>query len=143
MQTTTYVSPAEHMLEAFASSSWSVWATSHMESPRSYKGSPWGHLRKNCWTLVSHMLVPWLAIQPHRRCFSIPLGVRTDRMSVDALGISSFELNDAKHVGGIGGDNSNPCFKKPMGEHHHPVPAKVSRSWRSKESLPKGPMLSL
>lgn len=59
------------------------------------------------------------------------------------LGISSFELNDAKHVGGIAGDESNPCFKKHMGEHQHPVPAKVSKSWWSKESLPKGLMFSL
>lgn len=64
-------------------------------------------------------------------------------MSVAALGISSFELNDTKHVGGIACDESNLCFKKCLGEHQHPIPAKVSKSWWSKESLPKGLMLSL
>lgn len=78
-----------------------------------------------------------------QRCTSVLLGMRTDRMSVHALGISSFELNDAKHVGGIACDESNPCFKKRMGEHQHPILAKVSRPWWSKKSLLKGLMLSL
>lgn len=64
-------------------------------------------------------------------------------MSVDALGISSFELNDAEHVGGVVCAESNPRFKKPMGEYQHPVPAEVSRSWWSEESLPRSLMLSL
>lgn len=45
------------------------------------------------------------------------------------------------NVGGVACDESNPRFKKNVSEHQHPIRGKVSRSRRSKESLPKGLML--
>lgn len=88
---TTYVSPAKHVLEAFASS-WSIWAACDVQCLIPH-GKSLGHLRKGCWTFVSDMLMAWPMIWDALLTSAIPLGTRRGRMRRDAQGIHSIELN--------------------------------------------------
>ena len=105
------------MPEAFASSSRSIWAACNVQCPIPHGRSPGtpqkGLLGPRVPCVDGTAGDPGTREMLPRPALSL-WAARTGGMSLDARGINSVELNDAKRdlVGGIGGDESNLCFKK-------------------------------